>query len=327
MKAYDLVLAEDVTLPPWMIVEYIPLNLRETITDLDERDRPTVLTHLSSALSHMHACGIAHRDVKPDNALVKKQGQELTIKLADFGTSKHNAVGKMDTFTGTEIYMAPELFEKPRRYTNKVDIWSLGLIGMQLFTTWDPASDDVWDPSDFRPWMRNVILPHVAEAPEQFRPLLKGLLRKNPKRRWSARKCLDWLWKHTQAGDVLVHEPTGTGNEGAVNRKKRPASTLDEDLLKSDGHEIRRRSPNPSISTDRARAVPPTEHHSDEGSTLPDTLSPTAWMPEQISAAPTPHPDDGLSDDVGGEAGDESSNDSDTELEDDWEEDDGQAKE
>jgi len=110
-----------------MIVEYIPQNLLEALPDFDERERQTVLTHLSSALHHMHANTITHRDVKPDNALVQGRGQELTIKLADFGTSKHNAAGKMDTFTGTLIYMAPELFKKPRRYTDKVDMWSLEL--------------------------------------------------------------------------------------------------------------------------------------------------------------------------------------------------------
>ncbi|TWU70589.1 hypothetical protein ED733_001336 [Metarhizium rileyi] len=95
--------------------------------------------------------------------------------------------------------MAPELFEKPRHYTNKVDIWALGLIGMELFTAWHPASDDKWDPNDFGLWMRKVIRPHIDEAPEQLRTLLEGLLRKTPERRWSAGKCLKWLWKLTAA--------------------------------------------------------------------------------------------------------------------------------
>ncbi|TWU70588.1 hypothetical protein ED733_001325 [Metarhizium rileyi] len=103
LKAYELVLAKDMTLPPWMIVEYIPLNLREALPDLDARSRLKVLTHLSSALYHMHELGITHRDVKPDNALVEMGEDEFTVKLADFGTSKHSVTGKMDTFTGTEI--------------------------------------------------------------------------------------------------------------------------------------------------------------------------------------------------------------------------------
>ena len=62
--------------------------------------------------------------------------------------------------------MAPEVFGKPRSYSNKVDIWSLGLIGVQMFTSWHPPSDDKWDPNNFGDWMRSVIVPYVHEAPE-----------------------------------------------------------------------------------------------------------------------------------------------------------------
>lgn len=189
-------------LPPWMIVEYILLNLREALPDLDACSRLMVLMHLSSALHHMYNLGITYRDVKPENALVQMGEYGITVKLADFGTLKYSVAGKMETFTGTEIYMAPELFKKPRYCTNKVDIWALGLIGVQLFTAWQPASDDKWNPNDFVPWMRNVIRPHVVEALEQICPLLEGLLRKNPEGRWSGWKCLKWLLKLTSADDI-----------------------------------------------------------------------------------------------------------------------------
>lgn len=87
------------------------------------------------------------------------------MKFSDFGTSTRNAKEKMATFTGTEIYMAPELFKKYRYYTNKVDVWSLGLVAMQLFTAWSTDLNEDWDPNDFGPWMRNVMLLNQVEAP------------------------------------------------------------------------------------------------------------------------------------------------------------------
>lgn len=260
----------------------------------------------------MHENGMTHRDVKPHNILIQKRDQDLIVKLADFGTSTRNAKGKMATFTGTEIYMAPELFKKPRYYTNKVDMWSLGLVAMQLFTVWSPDLDEDWDPNDFGPWMRNVILPNRAEAPQQLCSLLNGLLRKKPELRWSAWKSLKWLWKHTQVDD-------DADDGGPVNHKKRSASILDEDSLQvANDNERRRRSPNPSVSTARTRAILSTEHPTDGRGRLPDTLSPGVWEPEVFSAAPTPHPDDDHSDDEEVDVEDGPSDGSDTELENDW---------
>ena len=315
VKAYDLVVAEDVTLPPWMIVEYIPLNLRDAMPNLDECDRLTVMTHLSSALHYMHGRGITHRDVKPDNALVQRDDHGLTVKLADFGTSKHNESGKMDTFTGTEIYMAPELFETPRNYTNKIDLWALGLVGMHLFTSWSPSRDSRSDGNDFGPWMRGVIIPHMSEAPQQFRPFLKGLLYREPKRRWTAWKCLKWLWGNIHLDNPL-DEHLG-GREGlAADLEKRSAATLGGSH-ENDSTARRRRSPNPSLSTTRARTAHLTSQGPEEGSPLPDGLFLGTSIPELVSPALTPHADDAASEsNDGGDA--DSTEEGNVSLEDDW---------
>lgn len=56
------------------------------------------------------------------------------------------------------------------------------------------APDNEWDPGDFGPWARNVILFHVAEAQQ---------LREGPEKRWGARRCQNWPWKHAE-GNVHV---------------------------------------------------------------------------------------------------------------------------
>jgi serine/threonine protein kinase len=153
---------------------------------------PKVLTHLCSALEYLSWLGITHRDVKPDNILVTPS---FEFKLADFGTAKYNAAKVMDTFTGTEKYMAPELFETPRRYTSKVDMWAVGLIALQLLTTWDPFTAKEWNPHDFETWVCDVLHLHMDKAPKKFLPLLEGLLRVSPMSRWSAADNLQWLQK------------------------------------------------------------------------------------------------------------------------------------
>ena len=295
MKAYDIVLAEDKTLPPWMIVEYIPLNLRDAMADLDEGDRIAVITHLSSALHYMHGLGVTHRDVKPDNVLVRRDSHGLTFKLADFGTCKHNRSAEMDTFTGTELYMAPELFYTPRRYADKVDLWALGLIGVQLLTSWSPRENER-DRNDFGPWMRSVVLPRILDAPSQYQLLLRGLLRREPERRWSAKTCLVWLWKNTE-----------TSRDDA---EKSAVLTLDHAYEEGSGERCRR-SPNPSLSTTRARAE-------DESYPL-NPQSPEALASELASAAPTPRDDEDATLESDGEK--DASQEEDCIGGDDWDED------
>ncbi|KAK2590479.1 hypothetical protein QQS21_011839 [Conoideocrella luteorostrata] len=308
VKAFDLVVAEDLTLPPWMIVEYIPLNLGEALPGLDKSERLIVMSHLGSALSYMHARGVTHRDLKPENALVIKRQTELTVKVADFGTSKQNESAKMDTFTGTEIYMAPELFNRPRLYTNKIDMWALGLIGMQLFTNWDPDIDDRWDPNDFRTWVCEVALPEIAKAPAFLQPMIKGLLQKMPERRWSSWKCLKWLWKHEPTDSPHETFEPNMDNKTGI---KRPASR-DTALLQTDKNNRYRRSPNPSLSTARVHV---TESQTDES--LPNTASPDFREPSALSTASTPRIDDTV---LGLDSrDDDQSSSTDTDLE-DWQE-------
>ncbi|KAM3449792.1 hypothetical protein MY3296_006666 [Beauveria thailandica] len=301
LKAFDLVLAEDLTLPPWMIVEYIPLNLQEALPAFDEHDRFAAILHLGSALTYLHASGITHRDLKPSNALATRQDGKLIVKLADFGTSKQNNSEIMDTFTGTEIYMAPELFAKPRRYTTKVDMWALGLIGMQIFTSWDSDRDQKWDATDFATWVCTVALKSISEAPDSLRPMLKGLLRKDAERRWSSRKCLHWLWKH----EPSISTSSSEHGTGRASQQKRPASM---ELRRFSGdHSTRQyRGPDLSLSTGRMRA----SDNRNEVS-LPDTESPRPEVQDLPSAASTPRIDEALSD----VSNDEESSGADTDLE------------
>jgi len=79
--------------------------------------------------------GIAHRDLKPENLLCHGDGENMVIKIADFGLSKIFGDGEMlETSCGTPDYVAPEVLTGSA-YDNAVDMWSVGVITYILTRT------------------------------------------------------------------------------------------------------------------------------------------------------------------------------------------------
>lgn len=95
---------------------------------MDESSAKVIIYQTLMAISHLHSCGIIHRDIKPDNFLFKNRGSTWPIKLIDFGLSKKlPSNGKVTSFLGTPYYVAPEILEK-HPYDLKADSWSVGVM-------------------------------------------------------------------------------------------------------------------------------------------------------------------------------------------------------
>lgn len=85
------------------------------------------------ALQYSHEKEIIHRDIKPVNIFLMKNG---TVKLGDFGLSKQlskYSFHSTNTNIGTPIYTAPEIIKR-KKYSFPADIWSLGVTFCQLMS-------------------------------------------------------------------------------------------------------------------------------------------------------------------------------------------------
>jgi serine/threonine protein kinase len=82
-------------------------------------------------MKHIHDRKIIHRDIKAQNIFL--MAKDNSIRLGDFGVARvlDYTVAKAKTQVGTPYYIAPEIL-KGRAYTNKADVWSMGILLYEL---------------------------------------------------------------------------------------------------------------------------------------------------------------------------------------------------
>jgi eukaryotic-like serine/threonine-protein kinase len=92
-------------------------------------------------LAHAHAAGLVHRDVKPQNLLLRKDG---TLKIADFGIARAaetTALTQVGTVLGTAAYLSPEQ-ALGEEVTSAADVYSLGAVLYELLAGRPPYEFD-----------------------------------------------------------------------------------------------------------------------------------------------------------------------------------------
>jgi cell cycle related kinase len=117
-----------------LIFDFMPSDLELVIdratSPIPERIVKGLVKMLISGLSHMHKIGIVHRDIKPANCLISSQGE---LKISDFGLARPYSEN-MSHQVATRWYRPPEILYGARTYDDKVDIWGVGTILVELLT-------------------------------------------------------------------------------------------------------------------------------------------------------------------------------------------------
>ncbi|NWT67966.1 PAK5 kinase, partial [Prunella himalayana] len=117
----------------WVVMEFLEggaLTDIVTHTRMNEEQIATVCVSVLRALSYLHHQGVIHRDIKSDSILLTSDGR---IKLSDFGfcAQVSKEVPRRKSLVGTPYWMAPEVISR-LPYSTEVDIWSLGIMVMEM---------------------------------------------------------------------------------------------------------------------------------------------------------------------------------------------------
>ena len=194
---------------PWLAMEWIggPTARPDSMRSWEQVS--SLLVQTLEALAHAHSRGVIHRDVKPDNLLLRDDGR---LVLSDFGIAHAltEHVANSSASSGTPLYMAPEQFQGSARDLGPwTDLYALGCVAFHWVSGFPPFD---------APTALALAVQHCGAEPAALQPRFEvpswfgswvlRLLAKAPSGRF--RHAADALWslRRLQAGgDLGVERP------------------------------------------------------------------------------------------------------------------------
>jgi predicted ATPase/serine/threonine protein kinase len=177
-------------------VDGVTLRQRMTRAEPSLTETVDIALQIASALAAAEAAGLVHRDVKPDNIMLRRDGY---VKLLDFGLARQASVPdpdvkKTDPFVvrGTVFYMSPEQL-RGRQLDTRSDIWSTGVLLYELISGRLPFDGDSASDiaaailrSDPAPLTR----PHGVPVPPRLAAVVDRAMDKDRARRYQSARDL-----------------------------------------------------------------------------------------------------------------------------------------
>ena len=169
-----------------------------------EKISAKIIKTIAQGIQYLNHFGIVHRDLKPENIIFEKEDDIKSIKIIDLGVAITLPYGKQSTDPiGTLTYIAPEILTH-KSYSNKVDVWSIGVILYYLATGGLLPFDDEKDDESIIG--KKIVFTHQEYPDIYFGNMNKSLmsvidkaLEKDPNKRININDFLkeEWLIKYS----------------------------------------------------------------------------------------------------------------------------------
>ena len=192
----------------YLVTEYC--NGKELLTEiiqngrLTEKQTQNYFREITEALCYLHSKNIVHRDLKPENIIIEKVTKN--VKIIDFGLSKKvfKKNMRMKSGVGTLVYSSPEV--DAGYYSEKCDIWSMGVIlyltlcGQLPFYA-DTTKQLMKIKKSYTPEFKGYKWDKVSNNAKNF---LYRCFCKKEKDRMSALEALNHPWLREEASDEII---------------------------------------------------------------------------------------------------------------------------
>ncbi|KAG7869980.1 hypothetical protein KL918_000184 [Ogataea parapolymorpha] len=206
----------------YLVFEFLDMDLKKYMESIPEGEGlgndmvKKFMLQLVRGLYHCHAHRVLHRDLKPQNLLIDKEGN---LKVADFGLARAFGV-PLRAYTHEVVtlwYRSPEILLGGKQYSTGVDMWSIGCIFAEMsnrkplfagdseidqifkiFRVLGTPTEEIWPDvtylSDFKPsfpkWSKQNLADIVPNLDPHGVDLLEQLLTYDPAGRISAKRAL-----------------------------------------------------------------------------------------------------------------------------------------
>jgi serine/threonine protein kinase len=189
---HDIITEDD---RPWIVMELISARSLEEMIQEDGPMEPRRVAEIGlqmvNALTVAHEAGILHRDIKPSNVLVSEKRSARAV-LTDFGVARAQSdatITQAGGLLGSPAYIAPER-ARGRPAGPSSDLWSLGAT---LYSAVEGRSpfERPETVASLVAVLNDALAPMERAGP--LRPVIEGLLRKDPEERLTAEEAADTL--------------------------------------------------------------------------------------------------------------------------------------
>ena len=224
VKIYDISVKGECK---YIVMEYIDgITLKSYIEHkgaLSVKETIGYSIQILRALEHAHLGGIIHRDIKPQNIMLLKNGQ---IKVTDFGIAKlpdAKTLTATDKAIGTVYYISPEQVVGEKGIDRRTDLYSVGVVMYEMITGKLPFDGDTHVTIAMKqvseaPKPPSEIVPSIPKGLEQI--ILFAMEKDVDKRFQTATQMIDLLLKVKENNNIVFRQKNSSASKPQKKKKK-----------------------------------------------------------------------------------------------------------